>query len=68
VCNLRELDWLVSDMTGFGAEKPHVEVGEPDFYTLRAKLLSREFPRYFIDEHEKKSYYFIDLSVFPSVW
>ena len=46
----------MSDMTGFGAEKPHVEVGESDFFTLRAKLPSREFLCYFIDEHEKKSF------------
>ena len=33
--------------------------------TLRARLPSREFPRYFIDQRvkKKKSYYFIDPSI-----
>ena len=51
MCNLRGLDWLVSDIhvIGFGIEKPCVEVSEYDFFTLRVKLPSREFLCYFID-------------------
>ena len=51
-------------VTVFGAEKPRVEVGEFDFFTLRARLPSREFPRYFIDQRVKKIIILLSVS-FP---